>query len=607
MTTLRVNVGDEFIREGIKYLLDGVLAGYESYYVNKHDVAGTISTRIEDEPALLRDKFHDADVIIQAGAPVYWNNRFGSSCTVEWSEELWNKRIFHYGKDKAILNIAAGSCQPYPDSASSFTKDPSCAAFARQAGQSCTWTSVRDPLASHILYSLDVAHDLLPCTAFHAASRHEERRPDDIIGINLMETAGHHCLRDEVDDLGWRRKAVAFLTDLRKRHRLLFIAHNEAERTYTEFFRAPGESIFHSHKWQDYLPVYARCRAVVANRVHGAVCAAGFGRPGVIIGTDSRLLIGDCIGLASFYAPRVTPQEIVHALERGLAKESKERDRLITLRTESARQYREKIYQALAKRPETGDTPYKPRRAVKNLVRLASVKELESGPFQNFMTGVNLFARRLGLKEYDGWSMMWEYPWLWHNALAGHNWPQVRVLDIGSGLSPLPWLLASFGASVDMVETGKGYGKAWHTIKEETGLPVQWHIISGYSLPFDEGVFDLVTSFSVLEHQADKTAAVDEAVRVLKPGGILAVSFDVCEPSLGMYFPSWMGKALAMKEFERLLWRHPQLSQGTGEPQWNREDIGPFIEWHLRSAAHHHYTTAAAVLTKNPLSYKRSL
>ena len=46
--------------------------------------------------------------------------------------------------------------------------------------------------------------------------------------------------------------------------------------------------------------------------------------------------------------------------------------------------------------------------------------------------------------------------------------------------------------------------------------------------------FDVVTSFSVIEHIEDKQSVLDEMVRVLKPGGLLCLTFDICEPSLGM-------------------------------------------------------------------------
>src|SRR5262245_31558373 len=93
MTTIGVNVGDEFIREGIMSFLDEIMPGYRAFYVSKHDLSSLKARRL-DEDEVLKDKFLDADVIIQAGAPLYWKNA-GSAChNAEWVEELWRKRIF---------------------------------------------------------------------------------------------------------------------------------------------------------------------------------------------------------------------------------------------------------------------------------------------------------------------------------------------------------------------------------------------------------------------------------------------------------------------------------------------------------------------------------
>ena len=85
--------------------------------------------------------------------------------------------------------------------------------------------------------------------------------------------------------------------------------------------------------------------------------------------------------------------------------------------------------------------------------------------------------------------------------------------------------------------------------------------------------------------------------RVLKPGGRLAISFDICEPDRGMTFPEWNGRALTLREFEGFVWRHPAFDAGPA-PVWNLADIPAFLSWHLQSAPHHNYVVGAAVLTR---------
>ena len=128
-------------------------------------------------------------------------------------------------------------------------------------------------------------------------------------------------------------------------------------------------------------------------------------------------------------------------------------------------------------------------------------------------------------------------------------------------------------------------------------VAVDWQIVDSCRLPFPKDTFDVVTSFSVIEHQTDKALAAAEIGRVLKPGGRFGLSFDICEPSLGMTFPEWNGRALTMGEFESSIWNQPAFGRRAA-PEWNLEDIPPFLRWHRQTAPHHNYVTGAALLQK---------
>lgn len=48
------------------------------------------------------------------------------------------------------------------------------------------------------------------------------------------------------------------------------------------------------------------------------------------------------------------------------------------------------------------------------------------------------------------------------------------------------------------------------------------------ALPFDDDSFDLICALDILEHVADDTKAIDELIRVCKPGGKICIAVPAC-------------------------------------------------------------------------------
>lgn len=82
-----------------------------------------------------------------------------------------------------------------------------------------------------------------------------------------------------------------------------------------------------------------------------------------------------------------------------------------------------------------------------------------------------------------------------------------KVLDLGCGNKPyLPW----FSLATDYIGLDISTDRSQPNI---VGL--------GNTLPFEDGSFDTVVAFQVLEHVPDPFAVVREVTRVLKPNGCL--------------------------------------------------------------------------------------
>lgn len=93
------------------------------------------------------------------------------------------------------------------------------------------------------------------------------------------------------------------------------------------------------------------------------------------------------------------------------------------------------------------------------------------------------------------------------------------VCDVGAGTGIATRAIAGRGATVTAVDPGLG---VLQVLKGRTTSRV--HVVAGdgNALPLRDGLFDLVT-YAQSFHWTDPEVAVDEAFRVLKPGGVLAL------------------------------------------------------------------------------------
>jgi ubiquinone/menaquinone biosynthesis C-methylase UbiE len=115
-----------------------------------------------------------------------------------------------------------------------------------------------------------------------------------------------------------------------------------------------------------------------------------------------------------------------------------------------------------------------------------------------------------------------------------------RILDIGCGIGgPARWIAARFGCEVTGIDLTAEFCRAAEALNAATGMTGRVHIRQGsaLALPFEDASFDRAYSQNVAMNIADKPTFYREAFRVLKQGGVLALSNLGAGPSGPPHYP----------------------------------------------------------------------
>ena len=126
-----------------------------------------------------------------------------------------------------------------------------------------------------------------------------------------------------------------------------------------------------------------------------------------------------------------------------------------------------------------------------------------------------------------------------------------RVLEIGGGMGTDLAQFARHGAQVTDLDLSSGHLALARESFALRGLSGEFILRDAESLPFDDATFDLVYSNGVLHHTPNTSGAVQEVLRVLKPGG-KAIVMMYAEESLHY----WRNLVWTLGLKDGGLWQH---------------------------------------------------
>lgn len=163
----------------------------------------------------------------------------------------------------------------------------------------------------------------------------------------------------------------------------------------------------------------------------------------------------------------------------------------------------------------------------------------------------NLSSYRWIKDSFNQWSRIYEYPYCYER-ISNVAKPDVQILDAGCGVTFFPFFLNQ-RYNVTCVDQDD-YVDMFRAINEKQDTKVNFIRSALNSLPFPDDSFDVLYCISVLEHTDNYPKILDEFKRVLKPGGLLIVTFDIAlnNNDWGLDLPSSRALIQQMQELFEL-------------------------------------------------------
>ena len=164
------------------------------------------------------------------------------------------------------------------------------------------------------------------------------------------------------------------------------------------------------------------------------------------------------------------------------------------------------------------------------LLKTEDFQKMEDFSNDFLLKNKNVFLKyKWSNDPFHQWSRQWEYPFVYSHIQNLHHKGTNKILDLGSGLTFFPYFLAKneLADEVFCLDYDESLGELFSDINDENSNKIKFIKGDLRKLPFEDSSFDCVYCVSVLEHTDNYNLALMEINRILKPNGLLILTFDV--------------------------------------------------------------------------------
>jgi SAM-dependent methyltransferase len=131
------------------------------------------------------------------------------------------------------------------------------------------------------------------------------------------------------------------------------------------------------------------------------------------------------------------------------------------------------------------------------------------------------------------WSRLYEYPFVFNKIssfINNNKLANYRILDAGSGTTFFPYYISEFfeNAMVFCCDLNPINKDIFNDINSYFQKKLLFDINDLRKTDYADCSFDIIYCISVLEHTRDYEKIINEFKRILKPSGLLIITFDIC-------------------------------------------------------------------------------